>query len=251
MKQAPSSGDELLEHALAFEVELTESKESIAPGFPWYPYGSMNNFVHLRDTFNRFPLTSLMSDDKRVLDVGAADGDLAFFLESLGIGVDIVDYPPTNYNGLEGARKLKQVLGSEVGIHESDLDSQFSLPDQRYGLVFLLGILYHLKNPYFALERFAEASDYMLVSTRVARFDSVGLEIRDSSVAYLLGPDECNNDPTNFWIFSEAGLMKLFSRTGWEVLDYRTVGDTHTSNPSDMERDERAFALLGSARRLT
>jgi tRNA (mo5U34)-methyltransferase len=249
MEKLDTSGDTLLEEALSFQNLLTATKESLDPDFPWYPYGSMSNFVHLRETFNRHPLADLVSDDSRVLDVGAADGDLAFFLESLGIGTDVIDNPPTNFNGLRGARNLKAALGSSIGIHEIDLDSQFNLPAGRFSLVVFLGILYHLKNPYFALERFAQVADHMLLSTRIARFDPSGLEIRDSSVAYLVGPDECNNDATNFWIFSEAGLRKILARTGWEILDWRAVGDTEASNPSDMARDERVFALVKSTRR--
>jgi hypothetical protein len=57
-----------------------------------------------------------------------------------------------NFNMLRGARLLKETLGSKVEIHEVDLDSQFRLPRSDYGLVFFLGILYHLKNPFYALE---------------------------------------------------------------------------------------------------
>ena len=57
-----------------------------------------------------------------------------------------------------------------------------------------------------------------------------------------------NHDCTNFWIFSEAGLKRLLSRTGWEICDYMTVGDTKQSTPHTLENDERAFCLLQSRR---
>jgi hypothetical protein len=60
----------------------------------------------------------------------------------------------------------------------------------------------------------------------------------------LLAPQECNNDDTNFWIFTDEGLKRLADRTGWKVLSYLTVGETKSSTPADPDRDERAFCLL-------
>jgi 2-polyprenyl-3-methyl-5-hydroxy-6-metoxy-1,4-benzoquinol methylase len=35
------------------------------------------------------------------------------------------------------------------------LDSQFTLSGEKYDAIFLLGVLYHLKNPFFVLEKLA------------------------------------------------------------------------------------------------
>ena len=63
---------------------------------------------------------------------------------------------------------------------------------------------------------------------------------------YLLAPYESNIYATIYWIFSDAGLRRLFDRSGWEVLEIMTVGDTTASNPADQDHDERAFAILRS-----
>ena len=183
---------------------------------------------------------------KAVLDIGAADGDLSFFLERLGFTPEIIDHGPTNFNNLRGARRLAQHLGSSVVIHDVNLDSYFSMPAASYDLVFFLGILYHLKNPYLVMESLAKITRFMLVSTRVARFAPNGQAIADIPVAYLVSPSESNNDFTNYWTFSEAGLTRLFDRTGWDVLISLSVGDTKRSDPARADRDERAFALLRS-----
>lgn len=70
--------------------------------------------------------------------------------------------------------------------------------------------------------------------------------IDDLPVAYLLGPTGCNHDPTNFWIFPETGLRRLFERTGWNVVAWKSVGDPE-SHPADMAHDQRAFCLLETA----
>jgi hypothetical protein len=82
------------------------------------------------------------------------------------------------------------------------------------------------------------------VSTRIAKQTADGQPLSEYPLAYLVGPQECNNDDTNFWIFSDHGLKRIIDRTGWKLLSYVTIGDTVSSTPADPERDERAFCLL-------
>src|SRR5262245_40954286 len=110
----------LLREALAFRDRLEQVKARVAsPGFEWYPYGSLNNF---------FPIEKLLTSAGRdlpglaaglpVVDVGCADGELAFFLESLGCQVSVYDQPATNHNGMRGVRTLKEALRSTIEILE-------------------------------------------------------------------------------------------------------------------------------------
>ena len=131
-------------------------------------------------------------------------------------------------------------------IYERDLDSQFPTLDEKYGLIFLLGILYHLKNPYYALETLSHITNNLIVSTRIAKYIKNGSRISDIPVAYLLAPNESNNDQTNYWIFSMKGLERIFDRTSWHITEIYSLGDTKNSNPADSNHDERAFALLES-----
>lgn len=189
-----------------------------------------------------------MTSVNRVADIGAADGDLAFFMNNLGYVVDIIDYASTNYNGLKGVRALVEALNVSTSVHilERNIDEQFLLPTERYDLIFFLGILYHLKNPYYILETLSKKSKHLLLSTRIAKYTPDGINISGSSVAYLLNPDESNNDSTNYWIFTELCLERIVNRAGWSILYKNTVGDTFSSNPSDSDKDERCFMLLRS-----
>lgn len=253
---------ELATRSKDFLRTLDERKRALAPtGFGWYPYGTMHNFPIL---------DQLLSGDNRVFlpdparsgpiaDIGAADGDTAFFLESLGYRAHAIDYAPTNYNSCRGIRLLKESLGSSVEILETDLDSQFSLPAQEYSLAFFLGILYHLKNPYFVLESLARRVRHAFISTRIARYNIADasdnryrgtnrerVEIASIPAAYLVAPDETNNDATNFWMFTDAGLRRILQRTGWDVLDFVTIGNTESSDPATNTGDERAFCYVRS-----
>jgi hypothetical protein len=114
--------------------------------------------------------------------------------------------------------------------------------------VLLFGVLYHLKNPFYVLEALSKRARYCLLSTRIARFTpDHKTDLREIPVAYLLGDRETNDDPTNYWIFSRAGLIQLFQRTGWRVCDFATARAAETSDPVHAESDERAFCLLESA----
>ena len=188
---------------------------------------------------------TLFIPGKKYAAIGAGDGDLSFYFESLGNECDIYENATTNMNGLRGAYRMKKILTSAVNIIQCDLDSQFDV-QFRYDLIFFLGILY---NPFFVLEKLSKASSYMFVSTRIARhFQASGQDVSAIPATYLLAPEELNNDATNFWIFTDAGLKRILDRAGWEVISYRTAGDTVHSNPRDMNCDERAFAFLKSRR---
>lgn len=238
-------------HAAAMVRErLAQARGSIgvdAVG-EWYPYDSLANLLNLDKAFGKRYLPVLDSArGKVVADIGCGDGDLAFFLESLGCTVDAIDFPDSNHNRMMAIRTLKQQLGSGVTIAEVDLDSQFRLPRRQYDLAVFLGILYHLKNPFYVMERLARHARYCVLSTRVARhFPDNRPMPQGEPIAYLVGEEELNRDASNFWIFSHAGLRRLLERTYWKILEYASVGDTQFSMPVGAKHDERVFCILES-----
>jgi SAM-dependent methyltransferase len=251
---------DIAERASAYRIELDALKQRLAPSdFTWYPYGTLDNFHVLQTLLSGANRNLLeLAGAAPIVDIGAADGDTAFFMETLGCHADVVDYPPTNYNGCRGVRALKSALASQVNVHEVDLDAHFDLPGERYGLAFFLGILYHLKNPLGALENLARCARHALISTRIVRYNlaptaetgrtlnKTRVEIQSLPVAYLVDPHETNNDATNYWMFSDAGLRRVLDRAGWDVLDFMTIGNVTQSDPATNEGDERAFCLVRS-----
>lgn len=244
---------ELLERAARWKDRMEAAKsEPPAPGRTWYAYDTLSNLWHIENLIRQLPEDTLdLFRSGHVADIGAADGDLSYFVESLGMSVDLIDWPAANWNGMAGARTLGQRLDSDkVSIHEVDLDTQFQLPSEHYDLVFFLGILYHLKNPFYILETLAQHCRFCFLSTRIARQTADRkLKLENAPVAYLLAPEECNNDPTNFWIFSAKGLVRLAERSGWHVRATYRVGDTKKSEPGSPEHDERMFLALESRTR--
>ncbi len=241
--------EDIHQRADAFRKQLDAVKRRLgSKDLHWYPY----------DTLLVFPvLEKMLSSDHRyllelararpVLDIGCGDGDMSFLFESLGCRVQAIDHSGTNYNQMRGVAALKQALDSSVRTFDVNLDQPFALPQSGYGLTFCLGLLYHLKNPYYLLETLAKATHYCLLSTRVARLTpDHQTDLHDLPVAYLLDECEANNDPTNFWIFSETGFRRILKRTGWEICDYLTTGCQDDSDPSSAQHDQRAFCLLRS-----
>src|SRR5213594_774995 len=240
----------LADKANLFQHHLIAIQASIPhPDFEWYPYDSLGSLYTMANllTGERQFLLDLIGDAP-VLDVGCGDGHISFFLESLGCKVIAVDNPKTNFNQMQGVRALKAALNSSVEIIEQDIDYQFRLPDTQCSVTFLLGILYHLKNPFQVLETLWTRSQYCLLSTRVTRFSAdKGADLSAHPVAYLVDRSETNDDATNYWIFTNLGLKRLIERSGWQVLDYASVGNSSASDPITAEGDERAFCLAERA----
>src|SRR3981081_2099346 len=98
--------DELAVLSKTFGDKLATVKAGISPGpFTWYPYQSLSNFPALDQTLTGESRSLLdLAGGKAILDIGCAEGDLAFFLESLGCRVDVIDNPITNFNAMYGVR---------------------------------------------------------------------------------------------------------------------------------------------------
>lgn len=243
---------DLLQTGQAFSAELADWKQRIAvPDYGWYPYSTLSALPHLAS------LLAPVSDEVResmdrlpVADIGCGDGDLAMLFARLGCSVDAIDHAETNFNQLRGVELLRRAMGADVQVHDVDLDRPFSLPRRDYSLALFLGTLYHLKNPLYVLETLALHADWCILSTRIAQVTPDGKSrMEGQALAYLLGTREANNDPTNYWIFSLAGLLRLLERTGWMVMGYVRLGCLQDSNPVQPEADERVMVIVKSRTR--
>jgi tRNA (mo5U34)-methyltransferase len=244
----PPSTYELSHTADRFKKKFEAVKQSLGPQeFEWYPYDSFGYISRLDLLLKgRLEVVQAMAGRDPVLDAGCGDGALSYFMESIGCRVDAIDNAPTNHSAMQGVKALKEAMSSGIEIYQMDIDAQFELPKDRYGLALLLGILYHLKNPFYVLEKLAQHTYYCLLGTRVARVTPKGAQMRKEPLAYLVDEMETNGDPTNFWIFSEEGLRRIVQRAGWEIRQFMTAGCAEDSDPVRGDRDERAFCLLES-----
>ena len=156
----PANAQEILDRRPLFSKQLAEAKiEPLPLQLTWYPYDSMASIDHiapfLRGHFAEFERAFRAGP---VIDFGCGDGDIPLFFASLGCEVAAADNPPNNHNWMAGLRALRDRLNLPVEIHELDADTATQIPGGPFGLVFSLGVLYHLKNPYLALETLAKAA---------------------------------------------------------------------------------------------
>jgi tRNA (mo5U34)-methyltransferase len=245
----PVSVEELRALGGEFAGQLRELKARVAvPDYGWYPYETLTGIGMLCEAVA--PVWSEVRDAAArsgVADIGCGDGDFAALFGRLGCTVDAVDHAESNYNQLRGVERLAGELGIPVSVWDIDLDRPFQLPRKDYGLALFLGTLYHLKNPFYMLERLADHADWCVVSTRIAQVTPRGSRMEEEPLAYLLGAREANDDPTNFWIFSMTGLVRLMERAGWIVMAQKRVGCAEGSDPVHAAADERAF-IVGKSR---
>jgi 2-polyprenyl-3-methyl-5-hydroxy-6-metoxy-1,4-benzoquinol methylase len=246
----PANAQEIIERRNEFSKRLAEAKQEPLPlQLTWYPYDSMASIDHiapfLRQHFADFERAFRSGP---AIDFGCGDGDIPLFFASLGYEVAAADNPPNNHNWMAGVRALRDRLNLPVEIHELDADTATELPGKTYGLAISLGVLYHLKNPYLALETLAKQARYCVLSTRVADVTKSGVPIKNEPLAYLLDHRETNDDPTNQWIFSPTGLERIVKRSGWRIIDQLTRGCTQASNPTDLDKDARKFLFMRSRR---
>lgn len=216
------------------------------PEIKWYPFHSEWKLDLISRHILPFKTQNVGTIDEkpRIIDVGAADGDLSFMFEMVGCDVTAVEYPPINYNRCRGIEAMKTYLLSNVSLEKVNIDFQTIEVVQRHDVAILLDVLYHLKNPIFALVNLLAVSEYVFVSTRI--FESVNSkDMRDEPLGYLLKPFEAaKDDPSNYWMFTDKGFETLMSRSGWEILDKSYFGYAgNDSHPFRPDRDKRVVCL--------
>ena len=248
----PRTTSEFRLAAEAFDAELQDRKQRLLiHDYGWYPYHTMGNARIIADLLAPvYSEVSMAISGAPVIDIGCGDGDLSMLFARFGCEVDAIDHAETNFNQLRGVEALRRDLSLAVSVYDIDLDAPFAFPRRDYGLALFLGSLYHLKNPYYVLEMIAARADWCVLSTRIAQVTPAKqIRMDDEPLAYLLGWREANNDSTNYWIFSLAGLLRLLERTGWIVMGHTRLGCQIDSDPIHAEADERVFIVAKSRTR--
>jgi tRNA (mo5U34)-methyltransferase len=204
--------DEAIRHAQRGDIVWFQRFE-LAPGV--FTDGSSN--IEFLDRTAGFPQHL---EGKTVLDIGTCNGGVAFELERRGatrvVGVDIVD--PDLY----GFTATKELLGSNAEFLQA---SVYELPHllggERFDVVLLLGVLYHLRHPLLALDIVRElARDSVYIETAVC--DAEFPKMAKRSVARFYRLDELSGDGTNWFAPTTACLGDWCRSAGLEVERLRS-----------------------------
>lgn len=227
-------------------AERLDGLKALSPEISWYPFRSLDK-VHLLSMVagsHDGLEVRLLGGRPRILDVGTADGDLSFLFESVGCDVVAIDNPPSNYNRCAGVRSMRELVGSNVALLEKDIDYDLAV-DGQFDLILMLDILYHLRNPLGTLIGLCQLARHMVITTRIFEAVTDRGPLHDTPCAYLLAPFEAaENDPTNYWIFTERAFSRLLERSGWRIVNRGYFGYTgNDSSPFDRNKDKRVVAL--------
>jgi tRNA (mo5U34)-methyltransferase len=114
---------DMYERVPPFQEKIAAVKSKIRT-IPWYNYDSFANFQFMKEHFKGAGQEAFagIETGKRIVDIGAADGDTSFFLESLGGDVTIIDNPSTNANDCRAILEMRAAIHSKAKVIMSDLD---------------------------------------------------------------------------------------------------------------------------------
>lgn len=153
-------------------------------------------------------------DGKRVLDIGAWDGFFSFEAERRGaadvLATDHFCWSGQGWGDKRGFDHAHARFGSAV--RSIDLD----IPDHRaselgsFDMVLLLGVLYHVTDPYNILQSAAAlCTDHLVIETVTA------LRHEPAPAMRLFTELELDGDPTNFWAPNILALREMCRRFGF------------------------------------
>ena len=276
MGEIMPSETELLDSACKFLEKrselynvVTSSPEFLASGAQLYPYDIIEaNFSIIIDLLEKSSCFDFLSENGigTVLDVGGANGDLAFVFAGAGFETTLVDLSLSYQKSPLVASLINLKLGANIRVIDFSVDGHFGYSDLLnqtvnlgqfthkyhsgvFDLVICFGLFYHLKNPFAFLESVRRISRFCILGTWLMSYlpDNI-IRVRDVSVAYFLGPGELNNDASNYWIFSESAFRRLVERAGFSIVSSASafVREDKMSNPVDTNYGERGFLLLRS-----
>jgi tRNA (mo5U34)-methyltransferase len=170
---------------------------------------------------------------RTVLDIGAWDGYFSFEAEkrsaALVVASDMALTQPSkdrlekgNWGGNKGFWLAHHILGSKVrfiessvyrideAVHQAAMNTVGCLDEKEYPLTYdvtlFYGVLYHLTEPFLALQKLAGVTQGMaLIETAISKGAGTAMEFRHGF----------DNDPTNWWYPTIPCLQQMLLKVGF------------------------------------
>jgi tRNA (mo5U34)-methyltransferase len=171
---------------------------------------------HIQTLLDRSRIPSDLSG-LSVLDIGAANGAVAFEAERRGarriIATDIES--GTDF----GLERIRDFLGSRVEFRKASI---YDLPEilggEQFDVVIFFGVLYHLRHPLLALDqvrRLLRPEGQVWIETAVC--DAQFPDAEDRSFAAFFPGGELNDDPSNWFVPTVRCLLDWCTSSGLEA----------------------------------
>lgn len=158
---------------------------------------------------------------KTVLDIGAWDGFFSFEAERRGasrvMATDDYCWSGKSWGSKKGFDFARETLNSQVEDKLIDVMDISTDTVGSFDIVLFLGVLYHLRHPFIALEKTAAVTrECLILETEV---DLINL--RHPAMIFYPGT-ELNDDPTNWWAPNPRGLLAMLKSLGFTRIDLVT-----------------------------
>jgi tRNA (mo5U34)-methyltransferase len=220
----------------AEELSPEEIREEVAAVEHWYHRiavapGIVTPGLHDSPAALRSMRLPERMDGMRVLDVGARDGFFSFLAEERGARVLAVDAVALDL--LEGFLVASRLRGSSVEYRTMNVYNVSPAKVGTFDAIFLLGVLYHLRDPMLALDRLWEVAkpgatiwveshtiDHGLLVPKTGELrslESVAPALTDLPIAQFYPRDTLGNNVTNWWGPNLAGLKAMVEAAGFRV----------------------------------
>ena len=179
--------------------------------------------------------------NKTVLDVGTADGFYSFLCESRGakkvVAVDWLEFP-----GFTAAHKIlnsnvefRKLVVDESTFGFTDLKSKIGTIDEikeKFDIILLFGVLYHLPNPVMVLKTLANITHKMLlISSHI-------IDEKEPAMYYYPEGSLTPGDTTNWWVPTPSCLIDIGKRLGFNKSKMIDTFDFDSMNSTLQQTEE-------------
>ena len=231
--------------------EITKIIESVPEQrngfFTWYHSFRFGN-VYAPGTITSLQyqmwVSSLIPENlknKTVLDIGTADGFYSFLCESRGAKkVVAVDW--TKFPGFSAAHKIldskvefQKLIIDESNIGFADLKQKISTINEikeKFDIILLFGVLYHLPNPVMIFKTLANITHEMLLMS------SHIIDSKEPAMYYYPEGSLTPGDTTNWWVPTPSCLIDIGKRLGFNKSKMIDTFDFDSMNSTLQQTEE-------------
>ncbi len=136
--------------------------------------------------------------------------------DALEVAYEADGWDPVGLPGRAGFDLAHRTLGSAVEPVVRDFANDDLSPLGRFDVVLFLGVLYHLRDPLGALRRLhALCDDLAVIETEAIAIGGHP----DAAAAQFMGTRKRNDDPTNWWAPTVAGLERWCLAAGFSRVE--------------------------------
>jgi tRNA (mo5U34)-methyltransferase len=173
---------------------------------------------------------------KTVLDIGAWDGFFSFEAEKRGaarvLATDSFVWSGSGWGSKAGFELARRALGSRVEDMDVDVMDLDPSVIGTFDVVFSMGVLYHLRNPFLALEKVAAVTRDRLILSTWADLTDV-----ERPAAAFYPTTELGGDPSNWWGLNPPCLRAMLEDVGFTritIMSPADPGDQRGPSPIPM-----------------